>query len=57
MPFAEYYIFAALAAVPAARIFRRAGFKPYWALLLAVPDIGMVLCAGVLALRTWPKEA
>ena len=55
-PLQTYYLFAMLAALPVARIFMRAGFKPYWALLLGVPDVGLILCAGLLAIRKWPKE-
>jgi hypothetical protein len=54
-PLMMYYIFVLLAAVPVARIFMRAGFKPYWVLLLAVPDLGLVLCTLVLALGKWRK--
>lgn len=54
-PFARYYAFALLMVVPVARIFMRAGFKPYWALLLGVPDVGLILCMVLLALRKWPQ--
>jgi len=57
MPFAGYYLFALLALIPVTRIFERAGFRPYWALLLAIPDAGLVLCAALLALRKWPRRA
>jgi hypothetical protein len=56
MPFARYYIFSLLMAVPVARIFMRAGFRPYWVLLLAVPDAGLILCTALLALRKWPQN-
>lgn len=56
MPFAGYYIFAALAFIPMMRIFYRAGFQPCWVVLLAVPDIGLILCAALLAFRKWPEK-
>jgi hypothetical protein len=54
-PLARYYMFALLTVVPLARIFMRAGFKPYWAGLLVVPDAGLILCLALLALRQWPQ--
>lgn len=57
MPFERYYIFTLLVFIPVVQIFRRAGFKPYWVGLLAVPNIGLALCAAALALRKWPKES
>jgi hypothetical protein len=57
MPFAQYYLFVVLALIPAIRIFERAGFRPWWALLLAAPDVGFILCAAALALRKWPQKA
>ena len=50
-----YYVFALTAFIPVARIFERAGFRPYWAVLLCVPDIGLGVCSVVLALRKWRK--
>jgi len=56
MPFNEYYyIFVVSAFLPMAWIFRHAGFKPYWALLLLIPDAGLIFCAVLLALRKWPR--
>jgi len=57
MPFIEYYKFVLVTIVPVAVIFKYAGFKPYWALLMAIPDIGLIVCAVTLALRKWPGEA
>jgi len=54
-PFAQYYLFALLIVVPVARIFMRAGFKMWWTALLAVPDIGFILCAAALTFQKWPK--
>ena len=50
-----YYISAVLAAVPVARILMRAGFNPFWVVLLAVPDVGLILCVLLMALRKWPQ--
>ncbi|MBU6475736.1 MAG: hypothetical protein KGL10_05070 [Alphaproteobacteria bacterium] len=50
---ARYYVTAALLVVPFARIFTRAGFRPYWAVLLGVPDVGLALCILALALQKW----
>ncbi len=55
-PFARYYLFCLLAVIPVVRIFMRAGFKPWWAVLLAVPDIGFILCTVFLALMKWNKK-
>lgn len=54
--FVRYYTFVLLAIIPVGRIFVRAGFKPWWALFLAVPDIGLVLCSVFLALIKWPSR-
>lgn len=51
----QYYITAALIVVPMARILVRAGFKPFWVALLAIPDVGIILCALLMALRKWPQ--
>ena len=51
----QYYIAALLMVVPVTRILLRAGFKPYWAALLVVPDVGLILCVALLALRKWPQ--
>jgi hypothetical protein len=53
-PYALYYISAALMLFPMARVFKRAGFRSYWALLLGIPDAGLIFCMVVLALRKWP---
>ncbi len=54
--FVGYYKFVLLTIVPLGRIFMRAGFKPWWALFLTVPDIGLVLCTVFLALIRWPSR-
>jgi len=50
-----YYAVAAVLMAPVVRIFMRAGFHPAWALLLLLPVVGYIACAGVLALRKWPS--
>jgi len=47
--------FNVLAVWPLARICRRAGFAPGWALLIFVPWIGVILVAGMLTFRRWPS--
>jgi len=54
-PLFVYYASALLMAVPLARIFMRAGFKPYWVVLLGVPDAGLILCLAALALGKWRR--
>ncbi len=39
---------------PACRIFRRAGFAPYWGLAVLVPWFGLLLALMLLAHRPWP---
>lgn len=60
-PLWAYYVSVMLVMAPVARIFLRAGFRPFWALFLLVPYVGYIICAGLLALRRWPvlpkKEA
>jgi hypothetical protein len=55
--FFQYYVFALLALIPVVQIFDKAGFRPYWAFLLVVPHVGLILCAAVLALKKWPQGA
>jgi hypothetical protein len=50
-----YYVFAAIAAVPTLRIFMRAGFPAWQAVVLLVPMAGVIGAAGLLALRPWPR--
>jgi hypothetical protein len=52
----QYYITMAIIAIPVARVLMRAGFKPFWAVLLAVPVIGFLLCTLLMALRKWPQQ-
>lgn len=53
-PMGQYYIAATLILFPFLRIFRRADLRFWWVGLLAVPMVGYILCAAVLALRRWP---
>lgn len=41
---------------PAWRIFVRAGFSPWWSLLVVVPVVGLLAALLVLGLRRWPAE-
>lgn len=50
----KYYIGAFLIAFPMARLFLRAGFKPWWVLFLATPAVGHILCLLALAVQHWP---
>jgi hypothetical protein len=56
MPFAEYYFSALLVAAPVLWIFIHAGFRPFWTLLLAIPEVGLIACLLFLALRKWPAQ-
>jgi hypothetical protein len=47
--------FNVLAVWPLARICRRAGFAPWWAFLIFVPLIGVLLVTGMLTFRRWPS--
>lgn len=49
------FVFNVLAVWPLARICRRAGFAPWWALLIFVPLIGLLLVTGMLTFRRWPS--
>ena len=50
-PLFQYMLFAVLAAVPMARVFKRMGRSPFYAAILAVPYVGFVLCLAILAAR------
>lgn len=54
-PVWQYYISAMLVMAPAVQIFRRAGFRPYFALFLLVPWVGHICCIVLLALKRWPR--
>lgn len=54
-PLIRHYISVIMVAYPVAIIFARAGFSKAWALMLFIPYIGIVLCAGYLALSRWPQ--
>ncbi|TAL39735.1 MAG: hypothetical protein EPN97_01895 [Alphaproteobacteria bacterium] len=51
----QYYISAMLVMAPAVRIFMRAGFKPWPALLLLIPYVGPIFAAAYLAFIKWPR--
>lgn len=53
-PLWAYYVSVMLVMAPVVRIFMRAGFKPYWALMLLIPWAGCVGCTAILALYRWP---
>lgn len=55
-PLWGYYVSVMLVMAPVVRIFMRAGFKPYWALMLLVPWAGYIGCAAALALFGWPVK-
>jgi hypothetical protein len=57
VPLHQYYIFVALSFIPVTVIFERAGFRPWWVFLLAVPYIGFILCLMTMVLRPWPVFA
>jgi len=57
LPLSQYYVSVAIVMIPVARIFIRAGLKPFWALGLLIPNVGYVLCAAVLGFNSWPKVA
>ncbi|MBI1273531.1 MAG: hypothetical protein GC131_05565 [Alphaproteobacteria bacterium] len=52
-------LFCALSLWPLMRIFRRVGLRPAWGLLifanLLLPFLGIVLVAGTLGHRAWPR--
>lgn len=52
----QYYISAAVMALPMARIFKRTGLSILWTALLLAPLFGYVLCAGALAFQKWPEK-
>ncbi|CAK0743437.1 DUF805 domain-containing protein [Azospirillaceae bacterium] len=48
-------LFNVLSAWPFARILRRAGFRPWYALLVFIPAIGLLLVLAILGHRPWPN--
>lgn len=53
-PLVKYYLSAFLAMIPVARIFIRAGLRPFATAFLLVPWFGVVIVLGVLACNRWP---
>ena len=47
---------AVVLVVPAWRIFSRAGFSGFWALLMFIPFVGYLLATLMLAFRRWPNS-
>lgn len=56
-PLWGYYVSVMLVMAPVVRIFSRAGFRPYWALMLLIPWAGYIGCAAALALFHWPVRS
>jgi hypothetical protein len=52
----QYYVSALIMIWPMMVVFRRAGFRAWWALMLAVPMVGYLLCGGFLTFRSWPTN-
>lgn len=55
-PLTIHFIMAAAALWPLARILRRAGLSPTWAVLIAVPVLGPALIASALVFQRWPNR-
>ena len=53
-PWGSAAVFGVLTVWPMWRTMLRAGFAPYWSLLVFVPVLGLPLTLAVLALRRWP---
>lgn len=45
-----------LVAIPMWRIFGRAGFRPWWALLTLLGPLGVLAALALLALWRWPAD-
>ncbi|MCW2238279.1 DUF805 domain-containing protein [Azospirillum canadense] len=50
------FLLCAAAIWPLMRVCRRAGFSPWWALLIFVPVVGQILVLGFLTVRRWPAR-
>lgn len=55
-PGLSLFLFNIAAVWPLMRIFRRAGFSPWWALVIFVPVIGLIGVLGLLTMRRWPAR-
>ena len=51
------FIAAAIIVYPLWLIFSRAGFSPYWALLVFIPAIGFPIAILMLAFGDWPTAS
>lgn len=49
-----FIVVLALLLYPAWRIFGKAGFTPWLALLLLIPGLGGLICIVILAFARWP---
>ena len=56
-PDAVAFLFQLLALWPLWRTFSRAGLRPYLALVVLIPLVGLVAALGVLAVLRWPAAA
>ena len=56
-PDAVAFLFQVLALWPFWRAFSRAGLRPYLALVVLIPLVGLVAALGVLAMSHWPAAA
>lgn len=54
-PLWGYYVSVIIVMAPAVRIFQRAGFTPWPALFLLVPNVGYIFCAAYLVVAKWPR--
>ena len=50
------FLVAIILVVPIWRIFSRAGFSGFWALLLFIPFAGYLMATLMLAFRRWPNS-
>jgi len=47
------FLLHALVVIPVWRIFRRAGFSPWWSLTVFIPIFGWLIAVGILAWSDW----
>ena len=50
------FLVAIILVVPIWRIFSRAGFSGFWALLMFIPFAGYLMATLMLAFRRWPNS-
>ena len=56
-PDAVAFLFQLLALWPFWRAYSRAGLRPYLAIVVLVPLVGLVAALGILAVSRWPATA